>query len=50
MFTLDSYPVRNFISMDLFITPSLSPTAAERMTCNHKQVVNVTVTFVSHFT
>lgn len=31
MLTFDSYPVRNFISMDFWRTPSLLPSAAERI-------------------
>lgn len=42
IFTLDSYPVRNFISIDFFATPSLSPSAAERITYDNKQGMNVT--------
>lgn len=34
--TLDSYPVKNFISIDFFRTPSRSPSTAERMIWNHK--------------
>lgn len=38
--TLDSNPVRNFISIDFLVTPSLSPSAAERIICKHKLFSN----------
>lgn len=36
--TFDSYPVRNFISMDFWRTPSLLPSAAERIIYKWKRI------------